>query len=235
MSEFDRHLEKLEELAPKNPEVLLLRAAAAKRDGEGTKAVKFAEQAFALAPATATLLALSLHKESLGNDEEALELYNQWLDQHPEDIAVRLVIANRLGVANREEEAKVQYEEVVRINEDNVLALNNLAWYIRDEDPEKALEYARHASKLEKDSSAVLDTLAVVEFTNKLYEQAQRSVQRALKLTPNNPSMRYHQAMILASLEDNATALSILDDLYESGAEFPEQEDAKQLRISLGR
>jgi len=233
--EFDRHLKKLEELAPENPEVLLLRAAAAKRDGDGTKAVKFAEQAFETAPATATLLALSLHKESLGNKEEALALYQQWLDEHPEDIAVRLVIANRLGVANRETEARLQYEEVVRIDEDNVLALNNLAWYIRDEDPEKALVYARRASTLEKESSAVLDTLAVVEYTNKQYVQAKRSVQRALKLTPNNPSMRYHKAMILAALEDNANALKILDDLYEAAAEFPEMEDAKQLRMSLRR
>lgn len=235
MPEFDQHLDKLVESAPENPEVLLLRAAAARRDGEGAKAVKFAEQAFALAPATATLLALGLHMESSASNEEALELYSEWLDQHPEDVAVRLAIAGRFGVANREGEAKDQYEEVIRIDEDNVVALNNLAWYLRDEDSETALEYARRASTLQKDSSAVLDTLAVVEFKNKQYEQAKRSVLRALKLTPTHPSMLYHKAMILVALEDGATALKILEELYESGAEFPEQEDAKQLRISLAQ
>lgn len=233
VSEFDQHLEKLEELAPKNPDVLLLRAAAAKRDGDGATAVKFAERAFEISPVTSTLLALSLHKESMGKNEEALELYQQWLDEHPDDVAVRLVTANRLSVANREAEALVHYEQVVRIDENNVLALNNLAWHIRDQDPERALVYARHASTLEKGSSAVLDTLAVVEYTNKQYVQAKRSVQRALKLTPNNPSMKYHKAMILAALDEKATALTILDDLDDSGADFPEMDDAKQLRMSL--
>lgn len=233
--EFELHLEKLGELAPENPQVLLLRAEGAKRDGDGTKAVEFAEQAFTRAPATSTLLALSLHKESLGDKDEAFQLYREWVDQHPNDVAVRLVIANRLGVANRKEEARLEYEEVVRIDENNVLALNNLAWYIRDEHPEKALAYAQHASTLEKDSSAVLDTLAVVEYANEQYVQAKRSVQRALKLTPNNPSMKYHQAMILAALDEKSTALSILDELYETGADFPSMEEAKRLRMSLRR
>lgn len=235
MPEFGRHLEKLLELAPENPEVLLLRAAAANLDGDDAKAVKLAEQAFAAAPATSTLLTLGLHKESLGNNEEALELYKRWLVEHPEDIAVRLVIADRHGVANRKEEARAQYEEVVRIDEDNVLALNNLAWYLRDENPVKALKYARHASSLQDGSSAVLDTLAVAEYKNKLYDQAKRSVQRALKLTPDNPSMLYHKAMILAALDQKSSALDILDDLFKSGIEFPEQEDATRLRTSLSR
>lgn len=234
-AKFDQHLGKLEELAPDNPDVLLLRAAAAKIDGDGSKAVKLSEQAFAAAPATSTLLALSLYKESLGNTEEAMELYKLWLDDHPDDVAVRLVIANRLGVANLDQQATVHYEEVIRVDEDNVLALNNLAWYLRDENPVKALEYARHVSSLEKGSSAVLDTLAVVEYKNKLYDQAKRSIQRALDLTPSNPSMLYHKAMILAALDQKSSALDILDDLFKSGAEFPEQEDAARLRATLGQ
>jgi hypothetical protein len=41
--------------------------------------------------------------------------------------------------------------------------------------------------------------------------------------------------MILAALDQKSSALDILDDLFKSGIEFPEQEDATRLRTSLSR
>jgi len=233
--EFYQHLEILESLAPENPEVILLLAASANRKGDTSAAVKLAEQAFTLAPGTATVLALASHKEAAGDHEGALQLYRTWIDENPEDVAVRMTIANSLQMAQKVEEAKMEYEQIVQLDPDNVVALNNLAWYIREENPAKALEYVRHANSIAPDSADVLDTLAVVEYLNKDYKQAERSIERALRQSPDNPSLLYHSAMISAATGDKSTAIGILEKLLESGADFPELDQADALLVALGK
>jgi tetratricopeptide (TPR) repeat protein len=231
--EFGQQLEKLEALAPDNPDVLLLRAASASRSGDTAAAVKFAEQAYKLAPGTATVLALGSHKETAGNREQTLQLYRSWLDKNPEDVTVRMMIADRLQSAQEVEEAADEYEKILQFTPDNVTALNNLAWNIREEDPAKALDYARQAASLAPDSADVLDTLAVVEYANKNYRQAERTVERALRQSPDNPSLIYHRAMIAAALGDSASAIGTLEGLLKGGADFPEVDQAQELLVAL--
>jgi tetratricopeptide (TPR) repeat protein len=231
--EFDQHLEILESLAPQNPEVILLLAASASRKGDTTTAVKLAEQAFTLAPGTATLIALGSYKEAAGDREAAIQLYRTWIDENPEDVAVRMTIANSLQMAQKVEEAKIEYEQIVQLDPDNAVALNNLAWHIREEEPARALEYIRHASSIAPDSADVLDTLAVVEYINKDYKQAQRSIERALRQSPNNPSLIYHSAMISAALGDSASAIDILEGLLDVSTDFPEISQANELLMAL--
>jgi tetratricopeptide (TPR) repeat protein len=224
--EFDQHLEKLEAQAPQNPDVLLLRAAFANRNGDTATAVKLAEQAFTAAPSTAMLLTLASHKEAAGNLEGAFQLYRSWIDKTPQDGPVTMAIANSLQRAQRSEEASVYFAEVLRLDRDNVVALNNLAWHIREENPEQALEYARRANDLSLDSPDVLDTLAVVEYSNEDYKRAQRSIERALSGSPNDPSLQYHSAMI---------AIATLEGLLDGGEEFAEIEQARALLAELGK
>ena len=116
---------------------------------------------------------------------------------------------------------------------DNITALNNLAWHIREENPAKALKAIRHASTLAPDSPDVLDTLAMVEYANKEYVPAQRSINRALDKTPDNATLIYHKAMILVAADNSAAAEQILDSLIESGADFPELIQAEALLHEL--
>ena len=75
--------------------------------------------------------------------------------------------------------------------------------------------------------------MPVVEYINKDYKQAQRSVERALRQSPNHPSLIYHSAMITAALGDTASATKILEELLDGGAEFPEQDQADALLVAL--
>lgn len=144
-----------------------------------------------------------------------------------------MIIASSLQLAHKEEEARVYHEQVIRLDPDNVVALNNLAWFIRKENPVQALEYIRHANSLAPDSADILDTLAVVEYINKDYTQAQRSVERAILQSPNNPSLQYHSAMISAALGENAPAIKLLEGLLDGGPDFPEIDQANELLIAL--
>ena len=63
---------------------------------------------------------------------------------------------------------------------------------------------------------------------------ARYTVRQALLDAPDEPSIRYHSAMIEAALGDKATALATLADLTEEGAaSFPERAEALELLQSL--
>jgi cellulose synthase operon protein C len=231
--EFERQLTKLEELAPEDPDVLLLKAASAQRSGDLEKARELAAKAFSLVQSAGTVVALANYEEAGGDREGAQRLLADWLRQKPGDVAVRMAYAASLQVGAMPEQAAQQYAEVVKLESRNLVALNNLAWLIREKEPVQALDYARRAAELAPDSAEVLDTLAVVEYLNKDYRRAERSIDRALNQQPDNPSLLYHSAMIDVALEDESQARATLEELLESNAEFPELAEAKALLAQL--
>jgi putative PEP-CTERM system TPR-repeat lipoprotein len=233
--EFEQHLDKLVALAPENPDVLLLQAAAARSRGEMGPALAFAKEAFDLAPSTSTLVAVATYQEAAGDRTDALKHYAVWLDQNPQDTSARMAYANRLQVSGRFDDAGRQYAEVLKADPDNVIALNNQAWILREQNTDQALDYARKASTLAPDSAEVLDTLAVVEYLSKDYARAQRSIARALKTSPDHPSMLYHSAMIAAAVGDKAGARTTLEQLLARNRDFPEITDARTLLTQLGK
>jgi putative PEP-CTERM system TPR-repeat lipoprotein len=233
MDEFELQLSRLEALAPENPDVLILRAASASGKGDTAGALQLADRAFNLAPKTPTLLALAAHRVAAGDEAGAVALYRSWLLQHPDDIAAREALANRLQIQQKTDEARGEYEQILVSDPDNLVALNNLAWYLREEQPDQALAYARQASEIAPESAEVLDTLAVVQYIKQDYRQAGRSIERALIHTPDNPSMIYHSAMIAVALGQRDAAIASLEGLAEAGESYPEQAQAKALLVEL--
>ena len=232
--DFDKHLNALLELAPDTPDVLRLQAVAAQRAGDLSESVDFASRAFKSAPSTQTLLELATYEKAAGDVERAGALMLQWIGEHPDDIAVRLALANDLQVANNLEAAQDQHRAVAELDTDNVVALNNLAWNLRLDNPEQALEYIRRAALAAPDRPEVLDTLAVIEHINGENRLADRNIKRALAGAPENPSIRYHQAMIGAALGEKDQAIKLLAELLAAGApDFPEHAEAEMLMQEL--
>lgn len=233
VDEFEQHLARLREQAPEQPDVLLLMAVAASSKGDYSGAAGLAEKAFNQAPQASTLLTLGAYKDAAGRSGEVVPLYRSWVAEHADDIAVRLALAGRLQLSATPGDSVVIYREILELDPDHVVALNNIAWELREEETARALEYARQAASLAPESAEVLDTLAVIEYIGKDYRQARRSVERALRLKPGDPSMRYHHAMITAAMGDKEAAVQILQELLAGGADFPEQEQASELLNSI--
>lgn len=233
-AKFNQYLATLTALAPDSPDVLHLRAAAAQREGNSTEAAELAEQVFKAVPTTQTLLELAAYQKVAGNNAGAHTLLQQWVVDHPADTAARLAVASELQTENQVAAAVTEYQTVIEQDPDNVIALNNLAWNLRLEDPIRSLEYIRRAASLAPERAEVLDTLAVIEYLNGDYERAQRNINRALAHMPDNGSMLYHSAMIQAKLGHDNKAVAILKRLIkESVEEFPERAEAEQLLKDL--
>jgi putative PEP-CTERM system TPR-repeat lipoprotein len=233
IAEFEEQVAMLTELAPDNPDVLLLRSAAANNAGAIKQAIGFADKAFKLAPSSNSVISLAAYEKLAGDRKTALRRLAAWLEENPEDIPVRMAYAGTLMSDQQVPQSTTQYAIILQADPNNVLALNNQAWILKEEAPDRALEYARRAAQLAPDSPDILDTLAVIEYTNAEYDQAQRNILRALKASPDNPTLRYHSAMIAAALNDKAGARKTLERLLAANPTFPERDSAKALLAQL--
>lgn len=226
-------LQRLRELAPENPEVLQIEASVANMAGDQAAALKKTELAFEKYPQTSGMLLLARQKWAMGDRAGSLQLQEQWGSEHPDDIPARLALADVYILENRINDAIKQFQLVLSKDDKNLVALNNLAWYLRDSQPGDALAYAKRANDIKPESSALMDTLAVVLLNNGEVEKARRMIERVLVKMPSNPTIRYHSAMINAAAGERKLATKMLTLLLEDDASFPEKTDAEQLLEKL--
>lgn len=224
---LEPQLKILTQALPDNAEVLLLQAAAHQYAGDSAAAVATAEKAHKLSPTTNSVVALGTYYEETGNEAAARTLYQGWLKDHPSSSVVRLKLAEE--EMNAGGDAAQQYLKIIESEPKNIVALNNLAWVLREDNPEQALTYAQRANEAAPDTPAVLDTLALVELANGNLVQATRTVRRALELAPDQPSILYHRAIIEKANGQIDEALYTLETLFASGKEFPEAQEAQAL------
>jgi tetratricopeptide (TPR) repeat protein len=142
-------------------------------------------------------------------------------------------LAGSYGEENDPDKAIAEYKRILQKDDTNVVALNGLAWYLRDAQPAKALEYAQRASELAPESADVLDTLAMVQLSNEQFEIARRTIERALAKAPGNSAMQYHRALIYSAAGKIGAAVQGLKELLGTDADFAERGDAQELLNKL--
>jgi tetratricopeptide (TPR) repeat protein len=84
------------------------------------------------------------------------------------------------------------YEKVVTAQPNNVVALNNLAWLLREDNNSRALELASRASELAPEAADILDTHGWVLHLGGNHAQAKPIIEKALALAPDNAEIQAH-------------------------------------------
>jgi Flp pilus assembly protein TadD len=127
-----------------DPELSALEGWLALRAGNPQQAVAALRAARAKAPAESRALMLDLVRAQWhgGDREGALATLEAWVDAHPEDDDARLALAGKAMQVGRRDRARADFEQILKRSPAHVLALNDLAWLLVDEDPEQALAYA---------------------------------------------------------------------------------------------
>lgn len=130
------------------------------------------------------------------NNAEALEVLDRGIRLRSEDTRLALVsdaftvkgdVFYKMG---KHADAFLQYDSALVYNKDNVLCLNNYAYYLslRNENMDKAEEMSYRTIKAEPDNRTYLDTYAWILFMQAKYEQAQEYMD---KVVPRNSSEQF--------------------------------------------
>jgi len=238
MVAFEEKLADLKSVAPQNNEVIQLEVAFAYKNGDRKLAGTLLQTLFEREPTTTNAIALASLKQMDGDLKGAASELKSWLEKNPKDVTAREKLAEVYVSSNQVNEVMAQCREILKLEPGNIVALNNLAWYLLQDDPKQALMYAERAVALSPDSAPVLDTLAMAQLKNNDISEARRSIDRALASDPKSAEIRFHETRIRAAEGDTNGATITLESLLIKEPEFSEREAAeaflKQLKANQG-
>lgn len=178
-------------------------------------------------------MALARAQVAYGKVKDGVATLEGWLAKNPQDAATRHVQLNWQVMAGNTDAAVQGYDALLKANDKDVLALNNLAMLLRGKDQARAVDLARKAAGLAPKSPAVMDTLALLLMDGGDLSQARKLLEGAVEAAPKATVLQLHLAQVQAKAGDNAAARASLQKLLENDARFPERAEAEALLASL--
>lgn len=180
---------------------------------QDTKALKaYDEAAKAGATEVATLRKIELQARTLGEGYAAAEL-RDWLAKHPDSMQ-GLALAVRVASAKGDYATAAKHLETVdRLNPNNPVTLNDLAWaYAQLKNP-AALALAVRANQLVPENPQILDTLAEAQALAGKKKEAIASLRLGLALAPQNPVLKVHLAELLVEEGNKKETAGLLEGI----------------------
>ncbi len=170
-----------------------------------------------------------------GDFNSAVEHFRKASALAPNDVLPLSRVAMLLDGVGRRGEAKPIYEQILRIEPDNVLALNNLAFIKAEEgiDLDQALSYAQRAKQRVPQNPDISDTLGWIYIKKNLSDDAVRIFRELVKEKPENATYRYHLAMALFQKGDRPTAKQECEVALKNNPSKDEQTKIKELMGKL--
>ncbi|MBZ5515277.1 MAG: rhomboid family intramembrane serine protease [Acidobacteriia bacterium] len=172
------------------------------RNGQIDQAIQELEEAHRLSPVSARAQRdLARAYRLKGDVAKADQLLAEMLGENAASAEGRRLLGDLYFEDKIYPEAIKHYQEALKLNPNDAVAHNNLAWlYATSEeqqfrDAKGALEHAQKAVELSHwRVAAFIDTLAEANFVNGRFDEAVTTQARALKLEPRNPEYLDHMA-----------------------------------------
>lgn len=234
-AEAMRIAQQLQQKRPRSPEGFLLAGEIYGVEKNYPEAAQAYEKAYNLQKNSATAVKVFTSLVNAGKREEGEQRMLQWVKDNPNDLAMRLYLADVYSSASKYKLAGEQYEFVLKKQPDNLIALNNLAWnYYKLNDP-RARPTAERAYGLKPDNPLIADTLGWILVEQGEVARGVDLLQKAVNMAPKAGEVRFHLAQALMKQGERDKARRELEEIVASGAKFSQEAEAKNLLASLRR
>lgn len=173
----------------------------------------------------------------------AIEQYREAKELAPQDSSVPMALGMLLEAQGKIEEAKEEYRAVLRIDQGQAIAKNNLAWLLVNvespsaEDLDRALELAQSAKEAMPNDPSIADTLGWVMLKKNIPAAAitlfREAVEGFSKEHPLRGTARYHLARAYQTNGQIDDAIAELRKAIEETPAFAERAAAEALLHEL--
>jgi len=219
---------------PENPAVVALNADVLVAAGKHAEADALLQQVFAKAPTSAMAIA-RYRLRVAGKLPDANAPLRSWLESHPQDLAVRAMLAESLRTSGDTAGAVAQYQGLLTDAKESPVVLNNLAWLYHLQGDARALATAKRAWELAPKSPEIADTYGWL-----LVETG--SVRQGLEMLASadavggvaRPDIRFHYVQALAKAGERDRARTLLIELMAEKPAVPDEAEASRLLATLG-
>ena len=171
--------------------------------------------------------------EEAGKGADANAMATKWMRDHPDDPTIPGLLAEQDLRRGQTDDAIAAYERVLKIDPDNVIALNNLGFLLTEKKNPKGLEYAERAHRLAPFNPGVLDTLGSAYTANGDPKRGVQLLRMATTMVPTHPQYRLHLAKALAESGDKAGARQAIEPLTKLEQSSPVRAQAEKLLSTL--
>ncbi|HET7085353.1 MAG TPA: XrtA/PEP-CTERM system TPR-repeat protein PrsT [Rhizomicrobium sp.] len=193
------------------------------------QAVAVLDKSYSDHPNGAVLLRLVRFAIRANDRPHAAELMSGWLARNPGDMAMRLEYGTLLMQMNNNAAATAQYQQVLKQDPNDIVALNNLGWMLQGSDPKRALALLTQAMKLSPNSADVADTLGWMKVQQKDLAGGLALLNRAHAIQPRDGGITYHLVLALDANSKRDQARGLLKQLLDSKVDFKDRPDAVKL------
>lgn len=199
-------------------------------------AIKLYDSVIAKDPNNANVLAkLGEAYRRRGDINQSMDTFRKASQAAPNSAEPLIKMAMMLDGIGKHDQSKQVWEQVLRIQQDNPLALNNLAYIKAEEgtDLDGALNMARRAYQALPDLPDVADTLGWVYIKKNLNKEAVDLFTNLVQKYPKNPMYRLHYGMALIQKGDRATAKRELETALQNNPSKDEVTRIQELLKTL--
>jgi len=185
----------------------------------------------ALQKRSAPDLAARLHATLIGAQRpaEADKFADSWLKNHGDDAVFRYYLGDTALASKDWALAEARYREVLRVQPNNALAMNNLAWLLVRQEKPGALAWAEKANATMPGQIPLLDTLALALAADKQLPRAMELHRKTLLQAPEDPTLRLTLARLYLQSGAKREARAELEDLAKLGKGFSEHAEVLEL------
>lgn len=180
-------------------------------------------------------LAIKLHSALLasGKAADADKFAATWQKDNPKDTAILLYLGDGAIARKDYSAAEKHYTAVTKLQANNAVAYNNLAWVTARLNKEGAVALAEKANALAPNQPAFMDTLAVLLSDKGDYTKALELQSKVVKLQPQNTLFKLNLAKIHIKGGKKDLARKELDELAKLGDKLAAQAEVTALLKSL--
>jgi len=145
--------------------------------------------------------------ELKGDRGNEIASYRQACELAPNDLTAGLSLADALARAGRTNEARAEFQRVVKAHPENAPALNNAAFFLADSggDLDEALRLAQHALEKSPGQPGFSDTVGYIYLKKGLNDSALQTFSNLARKYPY-AIFRYHLGLALYVKGDKAAA-----------------------------
>jgi len=170
-----------------------------------------------------------------GRSPAAIDALQKARNILPNNAMILNTLAVMLDSVGQKKEAKAVYENALRVESENPIALNNLA-YIMAETPggdlDQALTLAQRANQKLPQATEIADTLGWIYLKKNLPDNALELFKNNVSKVPKNSTYRYHLAMALFQKGDKVRAKQ---ELQVALTNNPSKEEAANIKELIGK
>ena len=160
----------------------------------------------------------------------------KWLLDHPQDVSVRLALAETARQLGQTARAAAEYERVVAKLPQSAIVLNNLAGLYQRLNDSRSAETARRAYELGENLPSVADTYGWILVDSGNFQAAIPILSRAVAANLGDPDIRYHLGAALmkaGGANNRKQARLVLADLLRDERPFPWRKDVELLLATV--